>query len=304
MTVEVRTARTEDLSGIRRIMEASLAVDAIPGFLASDIERALLRVEPDLAGTAVALEGGEIVGYVTPNHDDLTVHPDARRRGHGRRLIEAARAIVRGRGEPELQLYVPPHLPASVAFARSVGLHYRSSLWQFQLDAESAGPVPAPVFPSEVVVRLWDDALDADFESWAAFMLAAFEGHPTTMHWTPAIIRHVHDAPGFDPSCILLVADAADPSRLVAFTRVEMTDASPPPGQRTGEVGLIGVLPAWRRRGLGRELLRWGIHDLRARGAGPIELSVEAANERATALYRAHGFEPAIEWPHWVIPTD
>ncbi len=304
MSAEVRRSRVEDLPAIRRIMEASLAVDAIPGFVASDIERALLRVEPDLAGTAVAIEDGSVVGYVTPNHDDLTVEPAARRRGHGRRLLAAGRAIVRDRGEPELQLYVPPHLPGSVAFARSVGLRYRSSLWQFQLDAASASRVAPPVFPSEVVVRVWDDAIDADFERWAAFMLAAFEGHPTTMHWTPAIIRHVHDAPGFDPSSILLVAEAADPSRLVAFTRVELTDATPSPGERTGEVGLIGVLPAWRRRGLGRELLRWGIHDLRARGAGPIELSVEAANERATALYRAHGFEPAIEWPHWVIAAD
>lgn len=35
-----------------------------------------------------------------------------------------------------------------------------------------------------------------------------------------------------------------------------------------------------------------------------IELSVEAANERATALYRAHDLEPAIEWSHWVLALD
>jgi ribosomal protein S18 acetylase RimI-like enzyme len=29
---------------------------------------------------------------------------------------------------------------------------------------------------------------------------------------------------------------------------------------------------------------------------------VEARNERATNLYRRHGFAPAIEWPHWVLP--
>ena len=70
-------------------------------------------------------------------------------------------------------------------------------------------------------------------------------------------------------------------------------------------MSLVGVIPAWRRRGLGRELLRWGITTLRGRGrgAGPIMLSVEAANDSATALYRDHGFEPSIEWPHWVMPT-
>ncbi len=71
-----------------------------------------------------------------------------------------------------------------------------------------------------------------------------------------------------------------------------------------GEVGLIGVLPAWRGRGLGREALRWGVNELRGRGAGRIVLAVEAANERATRLYRSHGFEPMIEWPHWELPLD
>ena len=299
---EVRTSRADDLPGIRRVMEASLAFDAIPGFLANDVERAMVRIEPDPLGTVVALEDGFVVGYCTPNHDDLTVLPEARRRGHGRRLITAARAVVAGRGEPELQLYVPAHLPASMAFAEAVGLRYRSSLWQFQLDPAAAALVPAPVFPPDVVVRTWADDRDVDFEAWAAFMLAAFEGHPSPMHWTPAVVRHVHDSPGFDPGGILMVAEAADPERLVAFTRVELvTDDATTPGQRIGDVGLIGVLPAWRRRGLGRELLRWGVTHLRGRGAGRIELSVEAANDRATALYRAHGFEPAIEWPHWVI---
>jgi ribosomal protein S18 acetylase RimI-like enzyme len=60
------------------------------------------------------------------------------------------------------------------------------------------------------------------------------------------------------------------------------------------------VLPRWRGRGLGRELLRWGIALCRARGAERIELSVEALNERALGLYRTDGFEPTIEWPHWI----
>jgi mycothiol synthase len=301
--VEVRTSQAIDLPGIRRVMEASLAHDGIPGFLAHDIERAMVRIEPDPLGTVVALEDGVVVGYCTPNHDDLTVLPDARRRGHGRRLVTAARAVVHGRDEPELQLYVPAHLPASMAFADAVGLRYRSSLWQFELSADAADRVPEPAFPANVVVRTWDDDRDTDFEAWAAFMLAAFEGHPSPMHWTPAVIRHVHDAPGFDPTGILLVTEAGDPERLVAFTRVELVpdDDAAAPGRHVGDVGLIGVLPSWRRRGLGRELLRWGVTTLRARGAARIELSVEAANERATALYRAHGFEPAIEWPHWVV---
>jgi mycothiol synthase len=299
----VRTFRAEDEPDVRGIMEACLATDAIPGFVTADIERALVRVRAVPSGTVVAVEGDRVVGYCTPNHDDLTVHPDARRRGHGRRLVEAARRLVRDRDgvDEVLQLYVPAHLPGSIAFAEAVGLRYRSSLWQFELAAD--GQVPPPRFPATVVTRTWDESSTTDMDAWCAFMHAAFEGHPTPMHWTPEIIQAVHDAPGFDPSGVLEVLDATDPARRVAFARVEVRDAQLPPGERIGEVGLIGVLPAWRGQGLGRELLRWCVTTLRARGAGVLELSVEADNERATALYRSHGFVPAIEWPHWVIPV-
>lgn len=283
-------------------MEASLAADAIPGFERSDIERAIVRIVPDPGGTVVAIEDGRVAGYCTPHHDDLTVLPEARRHGHGRRLAGAALELVRGRGlDDGLQLYVPSHLPASVAFAESLGFRYRSSLWKFELAADRA--LPPSSFPAEVTVRRWDFARDVDLVAWTAFMHRAFEGHPTRMTWTLAVIAHVHATPDFDPDGILIVAAADEPDTPVAFTRVELSDRDAPAGERTGDVGLIGVVPAWRRRGLGRELLRWGVNELRRRGAGRIELSVEATNERATALYRAHGFEPSIEWPHWVLPT-
>lgn len=299
MTVEVRSFRPDDREGIRAVLTASLERDGIPGFTRSDIDRQLDRMVPDPEGTLVALEDGHVVGVCTPRMDDLTVHPDRRRRGHGSRLLLAARDMVKGRGKDRLDLHVPTTMPGSVAFATAMGMGYRSSLWQFELSAGGATLVPAASFPDDVVVRRWDDAIDTDFEAWTAFMQATFEGHPTTVTWTAAVVQHVHDGPGFDASGILLVADRAAPERLVAFTRIE---TEPEEHGLLGEVSLIGVLPAWRGRGLGRELLRWGVTDLRARGAGRIVLAVEAANERATGLYRAHGFVPIIEWPHWELP--
>ena len=121
------------------------------------------------------------------------------------------------------------------------------------------------------------------------------------MHWTEDGMRRLHGSPGFDGSGVLVVTAAAAPHERVAFIRVEsFADGS----ETGGEIGLIGVIPAWRRRGLGRELLRWGVAELRGRGAGSIELSVEAANDGATQLYRGHGFEAAVEWPHWTLPVD
>lgn len=300
VTTEVRSFRLDDEAAVRAVMEASRAVDEIPGFIASDIERALVRIVPDPEGTVVATEDGRVVGYSTPHHDDLTVHPAFRRRGHGRRLVAAALDAVRRRGlDDHLQLYVPPHLPGSVAFAEAMGLRYRSSMWRFELAAERV--VPPPAFPAEIVTRAFDPVVDADLGAWLRFMLAAFEGHPTQMTWTLPVIRHIHDAPDFDPSAILVVFAADEPDRPVAFALIRVDE--PEPGNLVGEVSLIGVLPAWRGRGLGRELLRWGVAEVRDRGAKGVELAVEARNERATNLYRRHGFEPAIEWPHWVLPV-
>jgi mycothiol synthase len=296
----VRPFAPGDETGIRAVLEAALAVDRYPGITAADIERRIPRLAADPAGIAVALEGDRIVGIVQPRGDDLTVHPDHRRRGHGRALAAAGRDIVRAQGLDELRLYVPPHLPGSVAFAEALGFRYVSSLWLFELDAGHA--VPGPQFAPTVAVRplRWDEDLDR----YVAFMNEAFRGHPSPMSWTVGQIRHVHELPDFDPTLILLVADATDPDRLVGFTVLETNPApAAEDGGPTGSVGLVGVVPAWRGRGLGRELLRWAVGELRRRGIEPIDLSVEAENEAATRLYRAHGFRPAVEWPHWVLPA-
>ncbi|HEY7523735.1 MAG TPA: GNAT family N-acetyltransferase [Candidatus Limnocylindrales bacterium] len=293
----VRPLETDDLAAVRGIMDASRRVDAIPGFVASEVDRALLRISADPHGTLLAIDDGRVVGYCTPLRDDLTIHPDHRRRGHGRRLVAAARSLVASRGEDELVLYVPPHLPASGAFAASLGFRYRSSLWQFELSPEI--PVPDAAFPGNVVTRTWRG--DEDLDAWVRFVRASFEGHPTPIHLSPEIVRRINAEPSFDPEGIRVVMTCDEPEVPIAYGRVELlADAG---GAPTGYVNGIGVLPAWRGRGLGRELLRWGVGHLRLRGAGTIQLSVEAANERATDLYRRHGFVPDIEWPHWSLPA-
>ena len=191
-------------------MEASLALDAIPGFIASDIERALVRIVPDPEGTVVALEDGRVVGYCTPHHDDLTVDPGvppARPRpaaGPGRpRRRPATRSR---RPSPAVRPAAPaglgglrrgdgPALPLEPVAVRA---------------ARPAQAVPPPAFPADVVVRAFDPARDADLDAWLRFMLATFEGHPTQMTWTPAVIAHIHAAPDFDPSAILRVVRGGD----------------------------------------------------------------------------------------------
>ena len=57
-----------------------------------------------------------------------------------------------------------------------------------------------------------------------------------------------------------------------------------------GEVLTLAVVPANRRRGLGRALLGAALQEIRDRGARVVFLEVSEANQAARALYAAAGF--------------
>ncbi|TAJ99878.1 MAG: GNAT family N-acetyltransferase [Chloroflexota bacterium] len=294
----VRQFRRGDEAGIRAVMDASFDADRMPGATRQEIEVAISRMPADPVGVVVAEEAGEIVGYCAPRFDDLTVHPDHRRQGHGRRLARAAQQLAAEHGLDELTLFVPTHLSGSIEFARAIGLRYSSSLWLFRLPADRA--VPEPVLPDGYISHAWPD--DIDVEAFVAFANDAWEGHPTPLHLTPELARLVADLPDFDPHGIRFVALENAPGVPVAFAKTELRPDDD--GRPIGWIGQIGVLPEHRGVGLGRWLLRWGVAYVRGRGAGTVELAVEAANDRALGLYLRNGFEPAVEWPHWVLPVD
>lgn len=295
----VRTFRPGDEPAIRRVLERSLATQPVPGYTRGDMERAIARLPADPDGTVVALENGEVVGYCTPRNHDLTVDPDRRRRGHGRRLVEAALGIAGRGGLADLTLYGPP-VEASRAFLAALGFHYHSSLWLLALGPEATAPPPD--FPAGIRVRGLRE--DEDLEAYVGLMNAAFADHPSPMAWTVADIAHVHGLPDFQPDGIRLATPDEEPDRLVGFVVAAAHEPEDGDSRPIGWIGLIGVLPAWRGHGLGRELLHWGIAHLRQRGAGRIELAVEALNERATGLYRRAGFVPIVEYPHFVRAVD
>lgn len=58
------------------------------------------------------------------------------------------------------------------------------------------------------------------------------------------------------------------------------------------ELITLAVAPACRRSGLGRALLEFAVHELRAAGAKTLFLEVDESNEAAVALYRKLGAQP------------
>jgi mycothiol synthase len=289
-----RAMRPDDADAILAAAVASLERGEIEGvsrhFLEESADR--LRHEPELG--AVAVEGERVVGWVVPRHDDLTVDLPYRRRGHGTRLVAAGRMLAGAAGHDHLRLYVPAH-PGPEAFARAAGLAYHSSLWKLRLDPATA--TDSPRFADDVVIR-WIEP-GTDDESFTRLLNTTFADHPSPLDVDLATIRRVHGEPAFDPSTILLVAAASDRDRPIAFCRVGTSHEDD--GRLTGEVKLVGVRPEARGRGIGRQLVRWGIEACRERGAVDVYLSVEGENRGALRLYESLGFRQDVEWPHWTI---
>jgi mycothiol synthase len=242
----------------------------------------------------VAIARGAVIGYTHPASVRLEVDPAYRRRGHGRQLLAAARQLAAVAGDDALELWVPVEGPGR-AFAEAVGMRYRSSFHLLRLPPEAVVPPSAALAGLAVrsIVPGEDDA------AVVALLNEAFADHPSPMRFSLERMAEAHARADFEAADIRLVHEAADPARLAGFCRSTLGPAADVPIR--GDVRLVGVLPAYRRRGIGRELLRWGIAHVRERGAVEVDLVVEALNAGALQLYLAEGFAPTAEWPRWTL---
>jgi mycothiol synthase len=285
--ITTRPYRPEDADPLRAIVLAALEDGELRGSTRADVERWLSRLPAEPGATIVAVVGGEVAGLITPRRAQMVVGRRFRRRGVGTALVEAGDALARRAGAGPLDLALPHENPGATAFLRALGYRYHHSLWSMRLHDDAI--VQPPEFPSGIVRHPYQDD---DVERFVALVNRAFVDHPTPYSVTVEYIRIVLARADFAAENLCLVAPVADPDRLVAFCRVVL-DAND--GVEVGHIGVLGVLPEWRGRGLGRHLLRWGIHRCRALGAKTIELAVEGQNQRALRLYEETGFERVEE---------
>lgn len=91
------------------------------------------------------------------------------------------------------------------------------------------------------------------------------------------------------PEIIRLKADMDD--QLVGFIAGDLRQS-----QHTAWIATFGVLPAYRRRGIGSRLLK----TCESRLTVPsLRLSVRASNQPAIQLYQEHGYSQINTWPHY-----
>ncbi len=277
----------------------------------------LLRERPPRSHQAAPAEvdGGVLVGYAHLDPTDavmgaaaeLVVHPDRRKEGHGRRLVEAALAAT---PDGRLRLWAHGDHPAARALAASLGFAVSRTLWQMRRSL--LAPLPGVNLPEGVRLRPFRPGIDDD--EWLGLNSRAFAQHPEQGAWTAHDLRARMQESWFDPDGFLIAEeDRADGApHMIGFhwTKVHGGgDHSDHPHQHQhhdddagrgdhgheaiGEVYVVGVDPAAQGRGLGKSLTVAGLRWLRSCGLRQAMLYVEADNAAALGVYATLGFT------HW-----
>jgi ribosomal protein S18 acetylase RimI-like enzyme len=229
-------------------------------------------------------EGDRLVGFLgfygfeaSPEWAGM-VAPDARRRGIGSALLDAAVALCRDRGDPPPLLIVPRPSEAGKRLAlRRGGVLDHSEHALVLFGEPTRGPREQPV-------RL-RPATAADVPLIARLLEQGFG-------WRVAddLIDRL-DSPR-ERTMIVEQGDSA-----VGTIRLNR-DAS------GGAIHGFVIEASLRGRGIGRAALRHACEQLRAAGAQRIGLEVDVENDHALGLYTAVGFTPVITEDYYALPLD
>ncbi len=246
---------------------------------------------------AVAEVDGALVGFVLPEPKVTVVEPAWRRRGIGRALVEAAAAIEGRLGNDAVIMGLLPDDEGSRAFLAATGFAYHSTVWD--LDIAPDVPVTPAAWPDGVRARAIDRS--RDLPAWVELFNDAFATHPTPlqMRLESTVVDWGRPFPERDDD--IVVAEAPD-GTLLGFCSTDPArrpDGEPAP---RGEIWTIGVHTGRQGRGLGRQLLRWGVQSLRDKGVETVTLAVNGTNARALGLYESEGFVRTSTRDRWARP--
>jgi mycothiol synthase len=265
-----------EAADVRALATAATAVDGT----APLGEHVLLHLRDDEFAHLLVLDDGALRGVAqldaAEGVAELVVHPEHRRAGLGRRVVEEVLARAGG----TVRVWAHGRHPGAVALAAGLGFAAVRELWQMRRSL--LDPLPEPELPAGV--RLRPFVPGQDDEEFLRVNNAAFDWHPEQGGWDRAQLRLRTAEAWFDPAGFLLAVDGED--RLLGFHWTKVHTAPEP----IGEVYVLGVDPAARGLRLGTALTLAGLRYLRERGQTRVLLYVEADNSAAVRLYGGLGF--------------
>ncbi len=275
----------------------------------------------DLTLLYVGTDGGLPVGTLSlrlPTLDnlsnaalDLTVHPDHRRRGHGRRLLQAGIAEVRARGRSRIHLQVPSHSdgsdPQALVLMTEAGARpvLREDRRLLDLRRQAVGePVPAP--QGYRVVQWVDHVPDALVDGAAHLMGRMILDAPMgdmdyeQEKWDAARYRDKEQATvARNRTCLGTAVVHAGTGAVAGITDIGVNRDHPRVAYQWNTI----VDPDHRGRGLGMVLKSWN-HRLLAERVPEAEFVNTwnaSSNTFMVGVNDALGFEVVERWTEWQL---
>ena len=284
--ISIRNFRPSDLSAYVQLVNEIDRVDRLGKAISLEHMRERLgqpgyHPEEDLF---FAEQDGVLVGYsdIFPELEigrvilDGAVHPDYRRRGVGKRLMEIALEQSRAMGAKLVHLALPGQSKDSQRLVQERGFRLVRLHWQMSLKRYTESLHLRQGFQLRHFLR-------GDEERLCTLQNLAFAGSWGFRPNTVEQIRYLTNMSLFHGEGIIFITEG---ERVVGYC-LTMDD---PVEKGKGYIRMMGVDPLYRGQGLGRAVLLAGINYLQRRGMGAIELTVDSRNLVATKLYRSVGF--------------
>ena len=240
----------------------------------------------------VAEAGGKVIGYmnVTPELGigrvvlNCLVHPEYRRKGLATRLYYDAERRASSLGARVVQGSIPGDNVAARNLLSGLGFRLARRFLELRLELSEVEMVDAKhiALDCRPLRRGEEDKL-------AEIQNRSFAG---TWGYHPNTVEEIAYRVGLSDCCpegIILVYEGGQPVGYCwATIDVEGNTAA---GTRKGRIHMLGVVPDYRGKGLGRRALLAGLSYLGGRGIEVAEVTVDSENKEACALYESVGFK-------------
>ena len=265
---------------LAELIEAATATDGQPPFSDQSLvdlsagTRRLLTVPAESSPAGAALVSIGDGSAQASSEAELVVHPDARRRGLGERLLLDVMDTTAG---SRLLIWAHGDHPGARALAAKHGFAPVRELLQLCARLGSTAERPAPDV-GDRAVRPFRSGVDDT--AWLDLNARAFAGHPEQGKLTRRDLDARKAEHWFDPADFLLLWEGDQP---IGFCWLKVEHG-------LGEFYAVGVDPARQGQRIGRTLVEAGLARLADCGIREATLYVEADNEPAVRLYRSYGF--------------
>ena len=232
---------------------------------------------------------GVLVGFCTLSGDDDPelelcgmVHPAYRRRGIGRALLDAALASARRRLATLRVLAICEDASAAGrAFVAAAGGKYSFSENRMETTE---------MLPAHATVRNLDVHEAGQDEAYELARVIATSFGQSDDHMAEDIVRDMT----VEGERYFLARLGDGSNEPVGAFKIFVDKPK-------AYIYAFGVLPAYRRRGYGREILEDTLSLLFAEGWTAVGLEVDADNTPAQALYRSVGFHDVTVYGYYVL---